>query len=151
MQKRYIYIGVVVILVVLQFFGIDKTNPPIEPGQDFIAIERPPQEIAVMIKDACYDCHSHHTKYPWYTYITPLSWWIGGHIDHGREELNFSEWKSYSPSRAAHKLEESYELTVEKHMPLGSYTWTHPNARLKDMDIKRLAEWFKERAEVRGQ
>ena len=31
---------------------------------------------------------------------------IEEHIEHGRDELNFSEWGSYSERRADHKLEE---------------------------------------------
>ena len=64
--------------------------------------------------------------------IAPFSWWIKDHIDHGREEMNFSEWGTYSDKRAHHKLEETVELVKEKEMPLDSYTWAHSEANLSD-------------------
>jgi len=49
----------IVILVIIQFFRIDKTNPPPDMDKDFISITNPPADIGIMIKESCYDCHSH--------------------------------------------------------------------------------------------
>ncbi|MEO1437454.1 MAG: heme-binding domain-containing protein, partial [Bacteroidota bacterium] len=132
-----------VAFIVVQFFPIDKTNPAYDAAQDFLAIHQPEAEMATLIKNTCYDCHSHETTYPWYTNVAPVSWWIKGHIDHGKEHFNFSEFGLYEPGRAAHKLEEAYEETEEKHMPLSSYTWMHPEAKLSDEDRTKVVEYFK--------
>lgn len=139
---KKILLGVALVALGLQFFQIDKTNPEFDPAQDIINITSPPTEVASILKTACYDCHSYQTKYPWYTNIQPLAWWIKDHIDHGREELNFSEWDTYSFRRADHKLEESSELVLEHEMPLPSYLWAHSDARLTDAQIKTLTSWF---------
>lgn len=144
MLKR-ILLGLVAVLVILQFFRIDKTNPPLDQPNDFITQTNPPQEIAALLKDACYDCHSHETKYPWYTNIAPVSWWIKDHIDEAREHLNFSIWGTYEAKKRAHKLEECYEEVEEKHMPLKSYTWMHPEAKLDESQRSKLVKWFKAR------
>ena len=102
------------IFILMQFSQIDKTNPPIDQKLDFIEITKPSEEIATMLKGACYDCHSHQVKYPWYTNIAPISWWVKGHIDNGVIELNFSEWGNYRVSKANHKLEESFEKVERK-------------------------------------
>ena len=71
-MKKKILLAIVAILVIIQFFRIDKTNPPVIQENDFITISNPPDNIAKIIKASCYDCHSNETKYPWYTNISPL-------------------------------------------------------------------------------
>ena len=50
--------------------------------------------------------------------------------------MNFSEWGTYSPRRADHKLEESVELVEEGEMPLESYTLAHGEAKLSEAQKK---------------
>jgi cytochrome c553 len=131
------------LLLVLQFFQINKTNPEIKPGEDFLVINKTEASTAKLLKDACYDCHSHETKYPWYTNVVPLSWWIKKHIVKGREELNFSTWATYTAKKADHKLEESIEMLEEKKMPLKSYVIAHSEAKLSADQIKQLSDYFR--------
>jgi hypothetical protein len=131
------------LLLVLQFFQINKSNPEIKSGEDFLVINKTEATTAKLIKDACYDCHSYETKYPWYTYVVPLSWWIKNHIVNGRKELNFSTWSTYSAKKADHKLEESIEMIEEKKMPLKSYVIAHSEAKLSPEKIKQLGDYFR--------
>jgi hypothetical protein len=142
---KKILIGLLVVLVAIQFIRIDKDNPPVEESQEFMTLTNPPAEIATLMKTACYDCHSHETKYPWYTNVSPVSWWVKDHIDEGREHLNFSVWGTYSAKKAAHKLEECYEEVEEGHMPLPSYLWVHSEAKLSEEQVNLLVSWFKEK------
>jgi hypothetical protein len=139
---KYSGLAILAIIIILQFFQISKVNPPIQAEQDFLNINKPSAEVAAIIKAACYDCHSHETKYPWYTNIVPLSWWIGKHINRGREELNFSTWSTYNDKKADHKLEECVEKVSEKKMPLKSYTLAHSDAKLNAEQIKLLSDYF---------
>ena len=139
---RWIGLGLIILLFILQFFQINKSNPEIKPAEDFLAINKTEASTAKLIKDACYDCHSYETKYPWYTYVVPLSWWIKNHIVKGRKELNFSTWASYSEKKADHKLEESIEMIEEKKMPLKSYVIAHSEAKLSPDKIKQLSDYF---------
>jgi len=141
MLKKILYV-LIIALASLQFFQIDKTNPVSDPELDFINIVETPAEVATILKTACYDCHSNQTNYPWYTNLQPVAWWVKDHIDHARDELNFSEWGSYTYRRADHKLEEASEYILSKEMPLPSYTWGHAEARLTDGQRDMLAEWF---------
>lgn len=141
--RKNILIALLVIFAIMQFFRIDKTNPPVVESLDFINITQPTTEIATMLKAACYDCHSHEARYPWYADIAPVSWWIKGHIDHGIEELNFSEWGKYSKDKADHKLEESYEKVEKKEMPITPYLITHADARLTEEQRAQLVTFFK--------
>ena len=130
--------------IVIQFFQIDKTNPPIDENQDFINIHNPSPEIAEQIKASCYDCHSNESQYPWYTYVQPVGWWVKNHIEEGKHHLNFSEFGTYSAKRQSHKMEECYELIEENEMPLKSYTIAHQNAVLDDATKQQLISYFKE-------
>ena len=141
---RKILLGLVIILVLMQFYRIDKTNPPSVADNDFITLEQAPPAIATMLKNACYDCHSHESKYPWYTNVMPFSWWIKGHIDNGRKHLNFSKWAEYSTDKKTHKLEECSEMVRETKMPLTSYLIPHPEARITKEERETLAKWFEE-------
>ncbi len=140
---RKIGLGLLLVLVGIQFVRIDKTNPPVVEGEDFIVVTQPPAEVATLLRNACYDCHSNETKYPWYTNVAPISWWIEEHIRHGRGELNFSKWGTYPIKKAHHKLKESYEMVEGKEMPLPSYLWTHSEAELTNEEQQLLVQWFK--------
>ena len=95
-----------------------------------------------LIKNACYDCHSHETEYPWYTNIAPLSWWIKGHIENGRDNLNFSEWGALDEREQIHNLEECEDMIKKEWMPLGSYARMHKKAQLSEQDRKDILSWI---------
>lgn len=132
------------ILLLSQFIPVDRSVPEVNAEQDFLNVVDAPDAMASLIKSACYDCHSYETKYPWYTNISPLSFWIQGHINGGRQHLNFSEWTSYPAEKASHKLEECFEEVDERHMPMKSYTWLHPEAKMDDVQVSALAQWFQQ-------
>jgi len=145
MKKRIkpILIALLALLVVIQFFQIDKTNPPHDSAKDFITLQNPPQEVATMLQDACYDCHSHLSEYPWYTNVQPVAWWIKNHIKDGRRHFNFSTWGDYSAKRKAHKAKELVEMVSEGEMPIKSFTWAHPEAKLTKLQRKKMVDWLK--------
>jgi hypothetical protein len=142
-NKRKLVLVIILILIAIQAIRIDKTNPRSDSSKDFITVLNPPQEIASILSTSCYDCHSNQSKYPWYTNIAPVSWWIKDHINEAREELNFSVWEDYSDKRKKHKLEECFEMIEEGEMPLTSYTIIHNKASLNENQKKLLIDWFK--------
>lgn len=144
-KKKIIRISLYLLLaafVVIQFFRIDKTNPPVEQTKDFLSVTNAPDEVANLMKAACYDCHSNETKYPWYTNIAPFSWYIADHIEHARKHLNFSIWGEYPEKRQMHKLKECGEEVEEKEMPLESYLIMHGEAELTGEQRELLEDWF---------
>ena len=138
---RLILLALALVLILIQFIPVDRSVPEVDASKDLLAIHEAPAGVVAILKDACYDCHSHETKYPWYSYIAPVSMWLEGHVDEGKEHLNFSEWADYDAERADHKLEEMAEEVAEKHMPLKSYTWGHSEARLTEQQRTELVTW----------
>lgn len=131
------------IFLILQLIHIDLTNPEYDIKEDFIAVEQPPLQVTDILKTACYDCHSHQTNYPWYADVAPFSWFIVSDIRHGREELNFSEWVSYTDKKKKHKLKEIIKEVEEGEMPITIYTWMHEDANLTSEQIFALTDWVK--------
>ena len=130
------------IFVLMQVVRIDKFNPPVDPGIDFTTIAQAPAEIRALIKDACYDCHSHQTQYPWYSNVAPVSWWIKNHVNEGLEHFNFNTLGALDSEELDEALNSAAEAVEEHEMPLSSYTWVHPKARLSDDQRLLLAAWL---------
>ena len=141
-MKKKIFIAIPLLLLIIQLFRIDQTNPPVEFEKDIITITKADDKIVTMLKEACYDCHSNETKYPWYSNIAPISWLVADHRNEARHHLNFSIWGEYSQKRKDHKLEECIEMVQEGEMPMDSYTWFHPEAKLTEDQKQFLLEWF---------
>jgi hypothetical protein len=142
-MKKKIIIGLLAILVLIQFIRVDKTNPPVDVQQDFITQTKPPVEIVSLLKTACYDCHSNETQYPWYFNVAPISWWAKDHVNDGRKHLNYSIWSTYKKERQVHKLDEMYGEVEEGGMPLSSYTFMHAGAKLTAEQKVALVDWFR--------
>ena len=141
---KKVLIIVIVFLVAIQFITIDKTNPPLEMSKDFISTTNPPSDLGTVIKSSCYDCHSHHTKYPWYSNVAPVSWLIKDHINNGRNHLNFSTWADYSEKKKDHKLEECIEMVKSGEMPMNGYVMLHDEAEITHENKMKLISWFTE-------
>lgn len=140
---KKVLIVLLVAFIIIQFFPIDKTNPPVNPGMDFLKIKKTPPEVAKIINTSCYDCHSNETKYPWYSSIAPSSWFLKKHINEGRKKLNFSTFAMYEPERQAHKLQECIEMVKKEEMPLESYILGHQDAKLTSEQRGELIKYFK--------
>ena len=128
-------------LVVIQFIRPDRNLSEIPYDTDFIAETNPPEEVHMILKSSCYDCHTDHTRYPWYFEIAPISYWIADHIEHGKGHLNFTQWNGYDLAKKDHKLEEVVETLESGEMPLNEYTWTHHEARLSEDQRAAVIQW----------
>ena len=100
-----------------------------------------PDSVMRVLKVSCYDCHSNHTNYPWYSKITPVNWWLNNHINNGKRALNFTTFTMNTFKKKAHRMDDVAE-TIEKHeMPLNSYLWIHKNAILTEQQKQLLINW----------
>ena len=100
-----------------------------------------PLPVALLLATACYDCHSNHTSYPWYTNIQPVGWLLNNHIQKGKAELNFNEFGSYPIRRQQSKLKSIASQVSDDAMPLSSYIWMHKNAKLSKEDKRLIIDW----------
>lgn len=140
---RKIFYLVLGIVLVLQFFRPTRNTGEAHGPNDITHVVQVPEEVIDILKKSCYDCHSNNTHYPWYTNIQPIGWWLQDHVDEGKEELNFTEFKKYSLKKQKHKLQECEEMVEEDEMPLSSYTWMHSDAQLSNEEKQVLVQWVK--------
>ena len=143
MKKRLRLAGLVlvVLLGVIQFFP-PKRNLRSTGGPNDVATRfGVPADVQPLLAGACYDCHSNRTRYPWYARVQPVGWWLNHHVHQGRRELNFSEFGAYPAKRAARKLDAIVDEVEHGDMPLHSYTWMHPDARLTAAQRKLITTW----------
>ena len=108
---KWFVLSLAVVFLLLQFKQPDRTNPPVE--SEIMA----PPEIAAILQRSCYDCHSHKTDWPWYTYMAPLSWWIADHVHDGRGDLNFSQWPVLDFEELEHNFRDIDEQIAKGEMP----------------------------------
>ena len=140
-RKRWPRFALVVALLVcgaLQLVPARRTNPPV--GAQLVA----PPEVEVLLRRACYDCHSHETRWPWYSYVAPVSWWTVRHVQRGRADLNFSQWPVLDRESQSWALADIEKQLVDRSMPLRSYTWMHAGARLDEAERTLLVRWSRE-------
>jgi hypothetical protein len=138
---RWLVIVIVVCLVIAQFFGPKKTNPAVDPADAIEARLQVTPPVAAILDRSCNDCHSNKTRWPWYANVAPVSWFVIGHVNEGRENINLSEWGRYTPRDEDSLLRQMCRETKAGVMPLSSYTPLHPGSTLSADDVKTLCAW----------
>ena len=132
---RTVAVALAAAAVVIQFVPVDRTNPPVRHD-----VGAPPA-VAALLRGACYDCHSHETRWPWYSRVAPVSWLVAGHVREGRRKLDFSDWPAVSLAAQDDLLREIGKEVGEGGMPLFGYGWIHPQARLTSQQRAAIVAW----------
>jgi len=140
---KWTAIVVGVLFVGGQFFRPARTNPPFDEAQTIQAQTQMTPEVATIFIRSCSDCHSNRTRWPWYTNVVPVSWFVVGHVENARSNMNLSEWGRHDRVWQDRKLRQICDEIEEGAMPLGSYTPLHPGSNLTRADVKTLCDWTK--------
>jgi len=138
---KLVLIVLVIAFAAAQFIRPNRVNPLIVDGETLETATVVPDDVNAILTQSCNDCHSHKTAYPWYSNITPVSFFLAGHIEEGRRHLNFSVWNTYDKRKKLKKLDEVREQIDLAAMPLPSYLWLHRDAVLSESDAKILKDW----------
>lgn len=139
-RLKWVFYILIVLFVLVQFYRPDITPRQVNVSNSDLLMTIPgaPEKV----RSACYDCHSHETVLPWYAAINPAGIFVRNHVLEGRKHLNFSVIQDYPTEKKVKKLNECAEAIREGFMPMESYTWLHPEARLSDEDRQAMAHWF---------
>lgn len=128
---------VVFVTVAIQFVRPTRTNPASDPAAALAPRVQVPADVSTILDRSCRDCHSNDTRWPWYSNVAPVSWWMIDHVNHGRRHFNYSEWARYNNGQQQNLLKQSCTLVRRGDMPLPSYLRMH-DARPTAMDIQAL-------------
>jgi hypothetical protein len=138
--RLLIFVVIVALLIQVIPYGRDHTNPKTgqEPKWSSAATRQ-------LTQQACFDCHSNLTEWPWYTDVAPVSWLTTRDVNDGRAVLNFSEWQR--PQEA--DLQDVIDAIRDKDMPPSQYRLVHSAARLSDnqrqeLEAGLIATWAKD-------
>lgn len=137
---KKILLGILIIIILIQLIRPEK-NISSESINDISTVMDVPENVQEIIKTSCADCHSNTTKYPWYSEIAPVSWYLASHVNDGKKHLNFSEWASYNKNQKEHIIKDLKKELKSKEMPLNSYLWIHKEAVVSPEQYKILLDW----------
>ena len=139
---KIVLIILVVGLVAIQFFNRPdmSTTTEITPGH-ITKVMTVPANVESILKRSCYDCHSDHTVWPWYSSIAPASWLVGDDVVTGRKKMNFSQWDKMPTAKQEARLNEICEEIKSDEMPLPPYLILHGDAKLSQADKDILCQW----------
>lgn len=141
---KKISIAILALLILIQFIPYEKNVSGIQEyaiSNDYEV----PGNIKTIFENACNDCHTNQTQYPWYSNVEPFGFWLNSHIQDGKRHLNFSEFTNRPLAYQNHKLEETIEMIEQNEMPIPSYTYLglHPEANLSEGEKQEIIDWAK--------
>ena len=130
------------IFIGIQFIPMDvPADVPTKAEEELKA----PENVQAILKRSCFDCHSNHTIFPWYSNVAPVSLFTKHHVKEGREHMNFSTWETYDDEKKL-KFLQKIPKAIKSKMPLPSYLLIHQDAKLSEADKTALTTWANEAA-----
>jgi hypothetical protein len=154
MKKAWIIIigAVIFFFIVIQFFPPAKNDNLVNPQNDIVFKLEIPTAVKKKIVDACYDCHSNKTAYPFYNNIAPVSWMMARDIRKGKERLNFSDWANYDRKKQIKLLTKICDEITAGEMPVKGYVFMHSKAIINEKELEEICQWTEQASEqVMGQ
>lgn len=130
-KKSTLAVSIALAGLLIQFIPSD-----IEPQVNAKPIVWDSPQTQSLAERSCMPCHGGTPPTPWYTKVAPVSWFTNHHVNEGREKLDFA-------TRHKVDIEEITEEIHEGEMPLGSYTWLHPEAKLSPDEQQQLIDGIK--------
>jgi hypothetical protein len=148
MKKTLAVLAIVVgAALAMQLIRPERSNPGFDERKSFDAAAGADGEVLSLIRSACYDCHSHETRWPWYSHVAPVMWLVAIDVKRGRSELNFSEWGTLSADRRDILLYDIREEISSGDMPPGTYVLLHAEAKLTEADKETVLDWIEKERE----
>jgi hypothetical protein len=153
MFKKILKIVLIVLflgLVIAQFIRPERFSTGEVTKDDITNVLKVPDDVQKVLKRSCYDCHSNHTVWPWYTNVSPVNWLVYDDVNSGRHKMNFSEWGKLSVSKQSTKLQNISDKVKDGDMPLPKYLLIHRDAVLTQQEKDILGKWADAQADSLG-
>jgi hypothetical protein len=138
---KKIFIFLLLAFIVIQFIHPKSNTAAGNQPNAIESVYAVPENVKTILVKACNDCHTNNTRYPWYSKIQPVDWWLTDHIKDGKKELNLDEYAHRSLRFQYKKLEEIADQVRKGEMPLESYLWIHKDAKLTDDEKTTIINW----------
>lgn len=142
-NTKIVLAGLVALLIAIQLIPRVRNQSGQPPVNDITTVYQVPENVEVIFKRSCYDCHSNNTSYPWYAHIQPIRYMLDRHVQQGKQDLNFNNFGIYTARKRRNKLRAISSSLTEGTMPLSPYTFIHHSARLNSHDTSAVLSWVK--------
>lgn len=146
-RTKKILLALVIVFIAIQFIQPAHNISGQVLSTDFAKVYTVPGNVQSILQNACYDCHSNNTHYPWYFNIQPTAWMMAQHIKDGKDKLNFSDFGSYTGRRQISKLKGIANQVRDDEMPIFMYKMMHKNAKLSQNEKTLLIDWMRKTAD----
>lgn len=138
---KWIATGLLTLFLAAQIYQPERSNPPVDESKTIFATLNVPPDVQAILDRSCSDCHTHNTKWPWYSSIAPTSWLTARDVKKGRSSMNLSVWGTYKKTKQAGKLDDITEQLANDKMPLKPYRMMHPGSVLSKEEIGLVTRW----------
>ncbi|MFO7683238.1 MAG: heme-binding domain-containing protein [Chloroflexota bacterium] len=115
----------------MQFWPQNLTNPTITATPEWDS-----ERTKTLAEQACFDCHSNETEWPWYAHVIPAGILLEKDVLDGRKILNFSQWEETCCSLP--QIDDMAATVNKREMPPPYYIILHPDADLNDTERGEL-------------
>jgi hypothetical protein len=139
--------AMLVLVIGIQFIRPVRNNTEQDAAAVFVRSFGVPNSVNTILQRSCYDCHSNHTQYPWYSNIQPFGWLLTRHVKRGKLELNFSEFANYPLRRQVSKFRAIANQVEDNEMPLKFYKLMHKRAKLSEEERNLIVRWAGNKAD----
>ena len=139
---KWIVVGLVAILILIQLIQPNRTNPPVTPSRSLEAHVEVPPEVQAVLKRSCYYCHSSVTQWPWYSHVAPVSWYVVHDVNVGRSHVNFQDWEAQvNEQEGKEHLGLTCKLVREGKMPPADYRAMHKGTDVTPEETTAVCAW----------
>lgn len=138
---KKILLALLIVFIIIQFIRPAHNTSEQALPTDIAKIYAVPDSVQHLLNIACYDCHSDNTRYPYYANVQPGAWIMARHVRHGKADLNFSVFGTYSKRKQQSKLKAIVSQIKDDEMPLTSYKLMHADARLSKEEKDLIINW----------
>ena len=148
-MRRWPVLVAALVMLAIGSAALSRPHQPVDGADPSTSLNvRTPVPAPVMssLRNACFDCHSDETRWPWYADLPVASHLIEGDVTAGRGQLNLSRWTQYNPFDRADLLDKICERASTGKMPPWQYRMLHSEARLTAPDIRALCDWSEREA-----
>ena len=115
------------------------------PDSVLVFIQERFAAIEPILRSSCYDCHSAHTDFPWYHSLPVVGSILDGHVEEGREHLDFSDGFPFAGGdNQIQLLLEIREAIENGDMPILSYRLMHWDSPITGDQRDSVFVWIDE-------
>lgn len=122
-------------------FGNAGLHDASDAGRPVLNNGQIPPEVQAILVAKCADCHSNHTRAPFYGHFAPISWLMERDIVEARRAMNLSQWGSYTTDQQETLAAKMTQEIKSHDMPPVQYRMIHWDARTTDADLVAVSAW----------